>query len=233
MKEKVGKALAKRVKTGQTLGLGSGSTVEAAIKCIGQRILNEGLDVSGIPTSRQIAIEAEQAGIKILSAVSAVNLDWAFDGADEVDPQLNMIKGGGAAMLNEKIVGCRSPQLVIIVTEEKLVDRLGEKFPVPIEVIPEAFYQVLEEVSALGAKKVELRQAAQKFGPVITEHNNFVLDAWFDDIQPELESEIKKVTGVVESGLFINKTQEVLIAKKDGIWVRRKSGDMVSEEPLS
>ena len=115
MKEIVAKVFAERVSDGDCIGIGSGSTVELAVKAIGERIKSEGIKISGIPTSHYISLVAQESGIEILSAISRTKISWAFDGADEVDPQLNMIKGGGAAMLNEKIIAGRSERLVILV----------------------------------------------------------------------------------------------------------------------
>lgn len=226
LKNKVAKVLAARVKSGEVLGLGSGSTVEATIMALGERIRAEKLQVSGVPSSHHIGFLAEAAGIHLLAPVSNVSPDWCFDGADEVDPDLNMIKGGGAAMLNEKIVAERSKRLVIVVHEEKLVPKLGTKFAIPVEIIPEAVGLVQKGLEKLGASKVELRTASrnQKYGPVVTEHNNLIYDAWFKDIRPELDQQINVITGVVNHGLFINRAHEVLVAKADGVYSLEHGG---------
>lgn len=231
MKKQLAEILAKRIKDGETLGLGSGSTVELAVLALGQRIVQENLRIKAYPTSHQIALIAERAGIELLSPVSEAEISWTFDGADEVDAELNLIKGGGAAMLNEKIIADRSHKLVILVTEEKLVKQLGEKFAVPVEVIPEALGHVKRELLKLGAKEVSLRQAKNKYGPVITEHNNFVIDAQFGNIQKSLEREINCITGVVDNGLFMDRADEVIVAKTTGIYsMKRKNGSVVSEK---
>lgn len=232
MKEKVAQALAKRVKDGDTIGIGSGSTVELAVKFIGERIANEKLRVNGVPTSQRISLLSQQAGINVISPLVDAKLDWAFDGADEIDDNFAMIKGGGAAMLNEKIIAERSGKLVIIVTEEKLVKNLGDSFPVPVEVIPEAREFVLAQLKQLGAVKLEIRVGSGKYGPIMTEHNNIVIDSYFKNIKRSLATEIKAITGVVESGLFFDFTEEVLIARKDGVWCRKKSGDSFNESKL-
>lgn len=222
MKKNVAEALAQRVLDGEVLGIGSGSTVELAVIEIGRRIKDEGIKVYGVPTSHQIAMIASEVGISVLSPLSAVQIDWAFDGADEVDDRHNLIKGRGAAMLNEKIVARISKKLVIIVTEDKLVKSLGEKFPVPVEVIPGSWHFVSKELSALGANKVKLRMASEKYGPIITENGNFVLDAHFANIAEDLERQIKTLTGVVESGLFLNFSPEVLVAGIDRVYSFQK-----------
>lgn len=231
-KELVATALALRVKDGDILGLGSGSTAELAIKAIGKRISKEGIQVSGVPTSHRISLIAAQEGIQVLSTVPEIKIDWAFDGADEVDPSLNMIKGGGAAMLMEKIIAKRAGTLVIIVSEEKLVDSLGSKFAVPVEVVPDALQLARDGLVALGAEEVTLRKGVNKYGPVVTEKNNLVLDAKFSNIQPELEQQINQITGVLENGIFVGLTEEVLVSGSSGLFLRRKTADGFNDEKL-
>ncbi len=217
MKQLVADEIAKRVKNGETIGIGSGSTAELAIEAIGKRIKTEYLRIFGVPTSHRSGMLAEAAGVTVLSSVSAVCPDWAFDGADEVDPEGNLIKGNGAAMLNEKIIALRAKSLVIIVSEDKLVQKLGSKFAVPVEVIPEAVDLVKRGLEQLGASEIVLRESAGKYGPVVTEHNNLVLDARFSSIEETLEAQIKEITGVVESGLFIGYASEILVGKTDSV----------------
>ncbi len=133
-------------------------------------------------------------------------------------------------MLSEKIIAKRADRLVIIVSEEKIVDRLGRNFAIPIEVVPEALNVVEEELKALGAREITVREAVKKFGPVVTEHNNLVIDAWFDNIEPTLEGRLKQITGVVESGLFTGFNPEVLVAKNDGVYALRLKGAKLEQE---
>ena len=128
-------ALAKRVKDGDVIGLGSGSTAELAVQEIAKRISKEKIRVTGVPTSHKIALCAQAAGVEVLSSITSVKLSWAFDGADEIDASFNMIKGNGAAMLTEKIIAKRagSDRFLIIVSEDKLVENLGSNFPVPMK----------------------------------------------------------------------------------------------------
>jgi ribose 5-phosphate isomerase A len=230
MKSLVARCLAKRVKDGEMIGLGSGTTAEMAIDQIGQRILREKIRVTGVPTSYRTGLIAARAGIYVGNPCSVGSLSWAFDGADEVDPGLNLIKGRGAAMLTEKILARRAQHFVIIVSEDKLVQKLGSSFPVPVELVPEALSLVEEGLGKLGAREVTLREAVKKYGPVVTEHNNLVVDAWFDEIKPELEKEIKSLVGVVESGLFLGFKPEVLVAKKDGVWSLRLIGGKLQQD---
>lgn len=216
------KVLTGRVKDGETIGIGSGTTVEMAVQQIGERIRQERITVFGVPTSHQIALIARDVGIRVLSSITSEVIPWAFDGADEVDDDFQLIKGRGGAMLNEKIIAKRTSKLVIIVSEEKLVDHLGKKYPIPVEVIPEAVCLVKEGLKTLGAREVNLRAAVGKYGPVITEHNNVIVDARFDEIHPKLEGQIKSLTGVVESGLFIGCTDELLIERGGKVYSRKK-----------
>lgn len=231
MKEVVARELAKRIQPGETIGIGSGSTAELAILEIGKRIRKEGLCVSGVATSLRSASLAAEEGITVLFGTGNTAIDWAFDGADEVDPELNMIKGRGAAMLSEKIIAERVGGLVVLITAEKLVSQLGEIHPVPIEIIPSARSLVEKALSKLSCNECRVRQSSSKYGPVVTEHGNIVLDARFPQITQELERSIKGITGVVESGLFYNLAKEVLIAREDGIFSRKPG--QAQEEKLA
>lgn len=232
-KELLGDIIASRVGNGETIGLGSGSTAEIIVRAIGERIRRDKLTVFGVPTSIRTALLADEMGIRVLSPLSAGRLDWAVDGADEVDDALNMIKGRGAAMLCEKIIAKRAHgRLVIVVTKEKLVTRLGERFAIPVAVIPEAIQSVVYELRTAGATEVVPRESAGKYGPAISDDGHLVLDVRFPVIVPELELRIKSITGVVESGLFVGMTPEVLILKSDGIYSRRLEGGALREELL-
>lgn len=218
MKERVAHAVASLVGDGQIIGLGSGSTVELAVKHIGQRISSAGLRVRGVPSSNRIAQIASRVGIDVLSPFAEVKLDWAFDGADEIDSAFNLIKGGGGALVGEKILARRaSHRFVIIVTPDKFVTHLGEKFAVPVEVLPEAEVDVARELELLGAKEIHVRASSAKYGPTITEHGNIILDVRFQTINFELEKSVKSITGVVESGLFFGYATEVLVPGEQGV----------------
>ncbi|MDH6310444.1 ribose 5-phosphate isomerase A [Dysgonomonas sp. PFB1-18] len=201
-KEKVAAEIAAMMKDGDIIGVGSGSTVYVALLAIAKRLKKENLNIQVIPSSMEISMTCIQLGIP-QTTLSEKKPDWTFDGADEVDPDRNLIKGRGGAMFKEKLLICNSTKTYIIVDESKFVARLGEKFPVPIEVFPAALVYADQRIKELGARDVILRMAKGKDGPIITENGNFILDAWFDAINPSLESQIKNVTGVIESGLFI------------------------------
>ncbi|MDO3643583.1 MAG: ribose 5-phosphate isomerase A [Mucilaginibacter sp.] len=210
-KEKVAAKIAEKVKDGDVLGVGSGSTVFMALFAIARRVKEEGLNVKAIPTSVEISMALTNLGIPMTSLYEH-RPDWLFDGADEVDPNRSLIKGRGGAMFKEKLLISSSPVNFIIVDDSKLVDKLGSKFPVPIEVFPQALLHAEKELQKLGVRELILRPAKGKDGPVITEAGNVILDAWFDDIPADTELRIKSITGVIESGLFINYNVEIMVA---------------------
>jgi ribose 5-phosphate isomerase A len=210
-KQKVANEIATRVKDGDILGVGSGSTVYVALVAIAKRIKEEGLKVKAIPTSVEISLFCAKLGIP-LTTLFENKPDWLFDGADEVDPDKNLIKGRGGAMFKEKLLISSSAKNYIIVDDSKLVKKLGTNFPVPIEVFPTALLHVEEELKKIGAGELLLRPAKGKDGPIITENGNLILDARFHDIGKDMEHAIKSITGVIESGLFINYNVEILMA---------------------
>jgi len=210
-KQKVADKIAEKVKDGDILGVGSGSTSYMALLAIAQKIKEQGLNVKAIPTSVEITMVCSNLGIPTTTLFEH-KPDWYFDGADEVDPDKSLIKGRGGAMFKEKLIMSSSPVTYIIVDESKLVKKLGTNFPVPIEVFPTALLHVEERLKALGATSLTLRPAKGKDGPIITENGNLVLDAKFDAIGKDLEKKIKGITGVIESGLFIGYNVEILVA---------------------
>jgi len=210
-KQKVADEIAARVKDGDVLGVGSGSTVYVALLAISKRIKEEGLQVKAIPTSIEISLFCSKLSIP-LTSLYEYKPDWLFDGADEVDPDNNLIKGRGGALFKEKLLISSSPKSYIIVDDSKLVKKLGTNFPVPIEVFPMALLHVEEELKKIGANELLLRPAKGKDGPVVTENGNLILDARFHEIGNDMEVAIKSITGVIDSGLFINYDVEILMA---------------------
>lgn len=208
-KEKVAREIAAKMKDGQIIGVGSGSTVYLALIAIAERIEKENLHIQVIPSSLEISMTCTQLRIPQTTLLEK-KPDWTFDGADEVDPQRSLIKGRGGAMFKEKLLIRNSPETYIIVDESKFVTQLGSKFPVPVEVFPTSLLYAEKELRALGARDISLRMAKGKDGPVITENGNFILDAWFDSIGNSLERDIKLITGVIESGLFIGYNVEII-----------------------
>ncbi|MBB5397209.1 ribose 5-phosphate isomerase A [Mucilaginibacter sp. AK015] len=213
-KQKVAQQIAAMVKDGDVLGVGSGSTVYMALLAIAERIKAEGLNILAIPTSLEISMFCSQLGIP-LTTLFEHTPDWLFDGADEVDPNNWLIKGRGGAMFKEKLLIRSSTLNYIIVDDSKLVPKLGTNFPVPVEVFPQALLHVESELKKLGANSVVLRPAKGKDGPIVTENNNLIFDCRFDEITDALEREIKAITGVIESGLFIGYDLHILTAENN------------------
>jgi ribose 5-phosphate isomerase A len=210
-KEELGRCIAENVFEGQVIGVGSGSTSYIAIQAIAERVRREGLHITAVCTSPEVTLACIANEIPVGSLLQ-LRPDWAFDGADEVDPARNLIKGRGGAMFMEKILIDAAPKSFILVDRTKLVERLGEKFPVPVEVLPVALRFVEQQLNALGATEIALRLAIKKDGPVITEHGNFILDVRFAEIGKTLERDIKAIAGVIESGLFLGRNVEILVA---------------------
>jgi ribose 5-phosphate isomerase A len=219
MKQEVGKAAASRVSSDSIVGLGTGSTTAFAIQFIGERLASGDLkNVLGIPTSFQSEVLAKKYGIPLTTLDAIDHIDVAIDGADEVDPQKNLIKGGGAAHTREKVVDTLAKQFIVVVDEGKLTDKLGSTFLLPVEVIPMAVSPVMRRLEILGGKP-ELRMGIKKAGPVVTDQGNLVIDVKFDEIKnpSELEATINNIPGVLENGLFVGVTDLVLVGEiKDG-----------------
>lgn len=202
-KEKVAAKIASMVNDGDIIGVGSGSTAYLALQKIAERIRTEQLHIRAIPTSLEIKMTCARLGIPQTSLFE-YKPDWTFDGADEIDMNHNMIKGRGGAMFKEKLLINSSPRTYIIADSSKMVTKLGTRFPVPIEIFPEALTYVAQALESFTPKEIKLRMAQGKDGPVITENGNLILDVWFDNIPDNLENAIKSITGVIESGLFMH-----------------------------
>ena len=213
-KQKVAHQIASMVKDGDILGVGSGSTVYMALLAISERIKAEGLKVLAIPTSLEISMFCSKLGIP-LTTLYENTPDWLFDGADEVDPNNWLIKGRGGAMFKEKLLIASSKTNYIIVDDSKLVPKLGTNFPVPIEVFPQALLHVEAALKKLGANSILLRPAKGKDGPIVTENGNLILDCYFDEVSHTLERDIKAITGVIESGLFMGYDLQILTAENN------------------
>jgi ribose 5-phosphate isomerase A len=216
MKQQVGKAAADRVKSGSIVGLGTGSTTAYAIQYIGERLASGDLtDIKGVPTSFQATVLAKEYGIPLTTLDEIDHMDIAIDGADEVDPDKQLIKGGGAAHTREKIVDSLADEFIIVVDSSKLVDKLGTTFLLPVEVIPMAVTPVMRAIEALGGQPT-LRMGVKKAGPVVTDEGNLVVDVKFEsgiDQPAELEKILNNIPGVLENGLFINVADTVLIGE--------------------
>ena len=201
-KLRIANKIAKRVKDGDVIGIGSGSTSFVATTEIAKRMKAENLNIIGIPTSYEINMLCNQLGISTTNLMSK-KPDWSFDGADEVNDKNWLVKGRGGAMYREKLNIASSEVSYILVDNSKFVDNICDKFPIPVETVPEAINYVRDELFKLGAEDVVLRLAKGKDGPVITEHGNVILDVTFRNVDETLERRLKAVVGVVETGLFI------------------------------
>lgn len=208
-KRAAGYKAADLVKDGMIIGLGTGSTVMYTMERLSQRI-HDGLTITGIPTSFQTAMRAREYNIPLTTLDDHPVIDLAIDGADEVDPQLRLIKGRGAAHTREKCVAAAAQQFIVVVDEQKMVTCLDGL--VPVEIIPFAIRPVMDQLTAMGCIPV-LREGIKKDGPVITDNMNFIIDAKFKKItKPEkLEAAIDLIPGVVESGLFCGFTHKTTV----------------------
>jgi ribose 5-phosphate isomerase A len=205
------------IEDGMVVGLGSGTTATQAIALLGERVA-AGLRVTGIPTSERSAAQARGLGIPLADFATHQRIDLAFDGADEVEPgPLNLIKGLGGALLREKIVASASRRLVIMVDAGKLVTRLGERSPVPVEAVPFGWQVAARRLAELGAAAAPRRDAAGALA--LTDGGNVTLDCAFGPIADPatLARRIREIVGVIESGLFIGLASEVIVAEPGGI----------------
>lgn len=214
-KRAAGERAADLVKSGMVVGLGTGSTVAWTIKRLGERVREEGLDFLGIPTSYQAEELAIASGIELTTLNQHPVLDLAIDGADQVDAELFVIKGGGAAHTREKVVACSAKRFVIVADESKYVEKLTH--PVPVEVLPFAARLVERRVRELSGVPV-LRLGKMKDGPVITDNGNFVVDVDFGTIEDPagLAARLCGIPGLVEHGIFDN-LDELYLAGKGGV----------------
>ena len=208
-KKDVANEIANKIKDGDIIGFGSGSTAYLTIKAIAEKMQKENIKITAIPTSYEVELLCNFLNIPTTTLQNA-KPDWSFDGADEVNQDNWMIKGRGGAMFREKLNIANSTITYILVDKTKLVKKIGENFAIPVECYPGSLNYVKEELLILGAKSVEIRKAEKKDGPIITESGNIILDARFDEISEHLEKDIKSITGVIESGLFIGYPVEVI-----------------------
>ena len=200
-KIKLAKKVLEFVKDGQTIGFGSGSTSYLTGIEIGKMVKEKGIKITAVPTSSYMFELCKKYGIET-AELHYKSIDWSFDGADEVDSNNNMIKGMGAAMFKEKLNILNSKKTYILIDDSKIVNYLGEKHPIPVEVFPTSEEYVSEELMGLGAVDIAFRGE--------TENGNSILDVRFDKIDESLEKKIKNITGVIESGLFIGYDVEII-----------------------
>lgn len=209
------------IEDGMVVGLGTGSTVEYFLPKLAKKV-KEGLDIIGIPTSHRTKSIASRYGIPLSTLTEHPKIDVTVDGADEVDPQLNLIKGAGGALTREKIVAFSSEREIIIVDETKLVQRLGSFAPLPVEVIPFGWHPTKLAIESRFGCRVELRKEEES--PFTSDNMNYILDCEFDGIEDaeEVERELKSIPGVVETGLFIDIADMVIVGTREGIKLLEK-----------
>ena len=216
MKQAVADAAVDQIRDGMVLGLGSGSTAALMIRGLGEKLRRGELrDITGVTTSFQGEVLAAELGIPLLGLNAVGRIDLAIDGADEVDPSFQLIKGGGACHVQEKLVARRAERFVVVVDATKLVERLNLAFLLPVEVLPGAWRQVGDQLREMGGA-AELRMAVRKAGPVVTDQGNLVLDVRFDGgigDPARLEKEINNLPGVLENGLFVDLADQVLVGE--------------------
>ncbi len=215
-KKTAGDRAAEHVEDGMIVGLGTGSTALFAIRRLGKR-LREGLRIQGVPTSEQSRHFAEAEGIPLADLSDLSQVDVTIDGADEVDPAFNLTKGGGGALLREKIVASISRKEIIVVDPEKLKKSLGD-FPLPVEVVPFGWQLLQRQLESLGCE-ARLRSSGQ--APFITDNGNLVLDCSFGTIEDPatLEQQVNGLCGVVECGLFVGLADRIIVGQPDGTCV--------------
>jgi ribose 5-phosphate isomerase A len=216
-KQRVAMEAVKHVKNGFVIGLGSGSTAAYMIKEIGRQVYENGLRVLAVPSSSQAMLLAASSGVPMTTLDENPVLDLVIDGADEIDKKFNMIKGGGGALLREKIVASSAKQVVIVADETKLVEKLGA-FKVPVEILPFGLAKATAGITELGGTPI-LREGQRKMGPVVTDNGNYIIDADFGliDDATELDKRLKMIPGVLETGLFIGLADVVYLGKSDRV----------------
>jgi len=216
MKQVVADAAIREVKSDMILGLGSGSTAALMIRSLADEIrLGKLQNIRGVATSFQSEVLALELDNPLIDLASVSQIDLAIDGADEVDPGFQLIKGGGACHVREKLVASKANKLLIVVDETKMVQNLNQSFPLPVEVLPNAWKQVQEVISEMNGSS-SLRMAIKKAGPVVTDQGNLILDVLFNDgikNPKDIEMKINNIPGVLENGLFVDLTDKVLVGK--------------------
>jgi len=214
-KKNAGYRAAEYVEDGMVVGLGTGSTAKYAIEKIGQRKREEDLDIVGIPTSVETEERAKKAGIELVELDQADKIDLTIDGADEVDPEMNLIKGGGGALLREKIIAHNSRNYIVIVDPSKMVDHLGESFDLPVETLSLWQKGISGQIEKLGCE-AELRRVDGSIYK--TDNGNNILDCKFGEIKDPkgLSKKLNSIPGVIENGLFLDLVDKIIIGNEKG-----------------
>ncbi len=221
LKQRAGERAVDFIHDGHIVGLGTGSTVYFALQKLGRRI-SEGLRIKGVPTSRATEKIAQDFGIPVLSLNDIQTIDVVIDGADEIDIDFNMIKGGGGALTREKLVAIAAKKRVIVVDESKVVSRLGDAFLLPVEILPIAWKLVCSKLESLNCQPMIRRKTSEMFE---TDNGNYIIDCKFNGIVDaiKLEKQIKLISGVVESGLFLGIADVLVVGFSNRVEVSFKS----------
>ena len=215
--DRVAEAALTRVADGMTLGLGTGRAAEAFIRKLGERS-RRGLQIQGIPTSKRSEELARRENIRVVLLEDIDRIDVAIDGADEVTPELYLTKGLGGALLRERVVAYEAEVFIVLVTPEKLVDRLGTRAPIPVEIIPYAAPSIKRHLAKLGGK-VTLRLKKEGVAPFLTDNQNWIFDGGFEPISdPALvDAKIRAIPGVVDTGIFLGMADAVLVGENGAV----------------
>jgi ribose 5-phosphate isomerase A len=221
LKRMAGEKAVEYVKSGMIVGLGTGSTVFYTISLLGDLVREKKLDIKGIPTSISTEKLAREVGIPLTNLKEHPEIDITIDGADEIDKNLNLIKGLGGALLREKIVASNSRYEIIVADSSKEVEKLGSKAPVPVEVLPFGWNTCKTKLEKLGCKAT--LRGGEKY-PFVTDNACYILDCKFDKIEDarELDMKIKEIPGVFETGLFVGLAHLAIIGTTEGIKIRKK-----------
>jgi len=216
MKQLACQRAAREVQDGMALGLGTGSTVYYFLQELG-RMVREGMRITGVPTSVRTADLATQLAIPLTTLDEQPHLDLAVDGADEVDAHLNLVKGAGGALLREKIIAASADRFIVVVDDSKVVTQLGERYPLPVEVVPFGHTPAIRALEGLGAR-VTLRRGTD--GQTwVSDNGNYILDCHFGPIANPvaLQQELLAIPAVVDSGLFLNMTEMAIVGQDEGV----------------
>jgi ribose 5-phosphate isomerase A len=222
LKRQAGERAAEYVTDGMKVGLGTGSTVHYTLLALGRRVQEEGLDIVGVPTSVRTERVSRDVGIPLGDLDELGRLDITIDGADEVDPHLNLIKGLGGALVREKVVAAHTREMVVVVDDSKMVEVLGTRSPLPVEVLAMGHRRLHGALADLGCAPA--LRLGDDDGPFVSDNGNLIYDCRFERIPKphELEKRINNVVGVVENGLFLDVATSVVVATQAGIVVKER-----------
>jgi ribose 5-phosphate isomerase A len=211
------------VRSGMTLGLGTGTTAHYFIQFLGERLRNEPCEIEAVASSSASEAQANDLGIRVISPRRGLRLDLTVDGADEIAPDLSLLKGRGGALLREKVLAQVSRYFLVIADSSKRVDRLGVH-PLPVEVVPFAAPWVADQIENLGGKAALLMNGKSPEEPYLTDQRNHILECRFPEIKNPraLGEQIENIPGVVGHGLFVGYAQAAIVAQADGVWILRR-----------